>query len=75
MNGWTVDVNARSKPENRQGSVPFPVFRAFFDTTALLSMFGHSLQGAKNIAVHQKRRETPHRLSVVEVPLNHRSKA
>ena len=75
MSGWTVDVNARSKPEIGQGNVPFVAFRAFFGTTAPSSAFGRSLHGLKDFAVQQKRRGTPLCLAVVEVPLNHRSTA
>lgn len=75
MNGWTVDVNAWSKPENGQGAVPFRTFRALGGATVGPSTCGQWLHGSKNAAANMKRREASLRCAVIEVTLSHRSQA
>jgi hypothetical protein len=75
MNGWTVDVNARSEPKSGLGNMDFRPFRVTSCAEALLAKLVASQRGTKKATVLHERKGSPRRLAVTAVPLNHWSNA
>src|ERR1035437_1901309 len=75
MNGWTVDVNARSEPKMWPRKHGFPSIsrRELCGGSFYTPIASH--RGTKKATVLHEQKGSPRRLAVTAVPLNHRSKA
>jgi len=75
MNGWTVDVNARSEPKNGLGNMDFAPFRVASRGEVVLATSVASHRGTKiGTVLHERKRAAEASRSNCS-PLNHRSKA